>query len=439
MDGRCAFSATRKNWDQGEETPPDSETISAQKRATELFVRYRKQYPRGRFVADALGWLGALAFDAGNYVDALDCYIAQAETPGHPETLKSAVFMCERSLAAVAATPEGNVAFAQIARHPRIAMGFTYLVLSAREADNYDGKFDKPVDVKKWRRTILPRIAAEVVKQKERYKDGDWQPRYLALLAQAASAEGNQAQALQLTDLAPAELERSDDLLLVRAIAFQRAGQAADAIATYRQLLDKFPRAPTAPGVRLRLAFALQDNHEAGGALAELDAPAAKHERRAAGESDEMKRRGGIARIPDRADPLTRAGMNFRRARQIGLCRKARCIQTSPAPTFSKFRRRSTRCLILRRSSNSRRLWRAPTLATLEKETYAPSSPNAIWRRRISRRRRNSCPPNSSHSWRRNWRVDRGHERISVGESGRDGAAGRRVVGGARKITARAA
>ena len=270
MDARCAFSATRKNVDQGEEAPPDAETVLAQKRATELFERYRKQYPRGRFVADALGWLGALAFDAGKYLDALDCYIAQAETPGHPETLKSAIFMCERSLAGVAATPEGNAAFALIARHPRIAMGFTYLVLSAREADNYDGKFDKPVDVKKWRQTILPRIAAEVAKRQQLYRSGDWQPRYLALLAQAASASGNQAQALQLTNLAPAELERSDDLLLVRAIALQRAGQAAEAIATYRKLLAAFPAAPITPGVRLRLAFALQDNHEAGGALVEL-------------------------------------------------------------------------------------------------------------------------------------------------------------------------
>ncbi len=270
MDARCAFSATRKTWTLGEPPPPDEKSIAAQKRATELFERYRKQYPRGRFVSDALGWLGALAFDAGKYVDALDCYIAQAETPGHPETLKSAIFMCERALAAVAATPEGSAAFAQIARHPRIAMGFTYLVLSAREADNYDGKYDRPLDVKKWRRTILPRIAAEVVKQKQRYKDGDWQPRYLSLLAQAASAEGNQAQALQLTDLAPAALERSDDLLLVRGIALQRAGRSADAITTFRKLLGNFPDAPIAPGVRLRLAFALQDDHDAGGALIEF-------------------------------------------------------------------------------------------------------------------------------------------------------------------------
>ncbi|MGI8820347.1 MAG: tetratricopeptide repeat protein [Chthoniobacterales bacterium] len=270
MDARCAFSESRKGVDDLDPAPPDAARLGAQKRAAGLFERYRKQYPKGRFVADVLGWLGALMCDAGRYLDALDCYIAQAETPGHPETLKSAIFMCERSLASVAAKPDGDAAFALIARHPRIAMGFTYLVLSAREADNYDGKFDRPADVKKWRRAVLPRIAAAVTRQKERYKSGDWQPRYLAMLAQAASASGNQDQALQITNLSPADLERSDDLLLVRAIAFQRAGKAADAIATYRQLLAGFPNAPTMPGVRLRLALALQDNHEAGAALVEL-------------------------------------------------------------------------------------------------------------------------------------------------------------------------
>jgi outer membrane protein assembly factor BamD (BamD/ComL family) len=149
-------------------------------------------------------------------------------------------------------------------------MGFTYLVLSAPEAKNYDGKFDQPADVKKWRRTILPRVAAEVVKQKQIYQSGDWQPRYLAMLAQAASAAGNQEQALQLTNLAPAELERSDDLLMVRALALQRAGKAADAIQAYQKFLGNFPKSPMTPGIRLRLAFALQDNHQAGAAVIEL-------------------------------------------------------------------------------------------------------------------------------------------------------------------------
>lgn len=272
MQARCWFSESRRGIESQDDRTEEQakERAPARKKAAEMFERYRKQYPRGRFEADALGWLGALAFDGENYLKALEYYIAQAETPGHPETIKSAVFMCEKCLVRVAEKPDSTAAFALIARHPRIAMGFTYLVLSAPEAKNYDGKYDQPADVKKWRRTMLPRIAAEVVKQKQMYQAGDWQPRYLAMLAQAASATGNQEQALQLTNLAPAELERSDDLLMVRALALQRAGKAAEAIETYRKFLAKVPKSPMAPGVRLRLAFALQDDHQAGAAVVEL-------------------------------------------------------------------------------------------------------------------------------------------------------------------------
>ncbi|MEY2489479.1 MAG: hypothetical protein QOC70_1421 [Verrucomicrobiota bacterium] len=272
MQARCAFSESRRGIDSQDNRTADDikERGPARKKAAEMFERYRKQYPRGRFEADALGWLGALAFDGENYLKALEYYIAQAETPGHPETIKSAVFMCEKSLVRVAEKPDSTAAFALIAQHPRIAMGFTYLVLSAPEAKNYDGKYDQPADVKKWRRTILPRIAAEVVKQKQIYQSGDWQPRYLAMLAQAASSTGNQEQALQLTNLTPAELERSEDLLMVRGLAFQRAGKAADAIATYRKFLATFPKSSMASGVRLRLAFALQDDHQAGAAVVAL-------------------------------------------------------------------------------------------------------------------------------------------------------------------------
>ncbi|HEX7517370.1 MAG TPA: outer membrane protein assembly factor BamD [Chthoniobacterales bacterium] len=272
MQARCWFSESRRGIEsQDERTAEEAkERAPARKKAAEMFERYREQYPRGRFEADALGWLGALAFDGENYLKALEYYIAQAETPGHPETIKSAVFMCEKCLVRVAEKSDSTAAFSLIARHPRIAMGFTYLVLSAPEAKNYDGKYDQPADVKKWRRTMLPRIAAEVVKQKQIYQSGDWQPRYLAMLAQAASATGNQEQALQLTNLAPAELERSDDLLMVRALALQRAGKAAEAIETYRKFLGNFPKSPMAPGVRLRLAFALEDNHQAGEAVVEL-------------------------------------------------------------------------------------------------------------------------------------------------------------------------
>jgi TolA-binding protein len=271
MSARCAFSATRKMADESTEASvKDPALANARKIAIGKFETLRKRYPHGRFDADALGWLGALAYDSNDYLKALDYYIAQAEAPGHPETLMSAIYNCEKTLAHLAPKPGGDAAFALIARHPRIAMAFTYLVLSAPEADNYNGKWDNPADVRKWRRTILPRISAAVAKQNDRYKSNDWRPRYLAMLVQAASASGNQAQALQLSQISPDQLKQSDDLLFARAIALQRANSTHEAIDAFQTFLSTFPKSRMAPGVKIRLALALADNHQAGDAIATL-------------------------------------------------------------------------------------------------------------------------------------------------------------------------
>src|SRR6266536_1153896 len=149
-------------------------------------------------------------------------------------------------------------------------MAFIYLVLASPEADNYNGKWDNPADVRKWRRTILPRIAAAVAKQKDAYKSNDWHPRYLAMLVHAASASGNHSQALQLSQISPDQLKRSDDLLFARAIALQRANKTSEAIDTLQMFLDTFPKSRMTQGVKIRLALALADNHQAGGAIATL-------------------------------------------------------------------------------------------------------------------------------------------------------------------------
>jgi TolA-binding protein len=266
MSARCAFSATRRLQEKAED---DATLAEARKIAIARFETLRKRYPHGRFDADALGWLGALAFDSKDYLKALEYYIAQAETPGHPETLMSAI-NCEKTLGHLAPKPGSDAAFALIARHPRIAMAFTYLVLASPEADNYDGKWDNPADVRKWRRTILPRIAAAVAKQKDSYKSNDWKPRYLAMLVHAASASGNYAQALQLSQISPDQLKRSDDLLFARAIALQRANKTGEAIDSFQTFLNTFPKSRMTPGVKIRLALALADNHLAGDAIATL-------------------------------------------------------------------------------------------------------------------------------------------------------------------------
>lgn len=251
-------------------TPADR--TAAQKKAAESFMQFRRKYPNGRFDSDALGWLGAIAFDTDDYETALKYYIAQAEDPAHPEQRKSAVFMCEKSMAHLNSGEDNSAAFALIAQHPKVAMGYIYQVLNAPESDNFDGNYDPPEKVRKWRRKVLPLIAAQVAKQHDLYKANDWQPRYLAMLAYAASESGDQAQALQITQVAAEQLNRSDDLLFARGLAQQRGGHAPEAIETYRTLLKTFPKSQLAVGVRLRLALALQDNHQAGAAIVALRA-----------------------------------------------------------------------------------------------------------------------------------------------------------------------
>jgi outer membrane protein assembly factor BamD (BamD/ComL family) len=317
MSARCAFSATRANIDQGsDDSTPDPKLVKLRKTAIAKFDALRKKYPRGRFDADALGWLGALAFDSRDYLKALDYYIAQAESPGHPETLMSAIYNCEKTLAHLAPKPGGDAAFALIARHPRIAMGFTYLVLSAPEADNYDGKWDNPADVRKWRRTILPRIAAVVAKQKDAYKADDWQPRYLAMLVHAASASGNQVEALQLSQISPDQLKKSDDLMFARGIALQRANKTLEAIDAFQTFLRTFPKSRMMPGVKIRLALALEDNHEGGKAIAtlrDLLASAPTHQETStndAKKSDEEEEEGDSDSTTEKESSNQTAGEN---------------------------------------------------------------------------------------------------------------------------------
>src|SRR5258708_30088545 len=90
------------------------------------------------------------------------------------------------------------------------------------------------------------------------------------MLVHAASSSGNHVQALQLSQIAPEQLKRSDDLLFARAVALQRASKTREAIDAFQTLLTAFPKTPLLPGTKVRLALALQDNHQAGDAVAVL-------------------------------------------------------------------------------------------------------------------------------------------------------------------------
>jgi outer membrane protein assembly factor BamD (BamD/ComL family) len=75
---------------------------------------------------------------------------------------------------------------------------------------------------------------------------------------------------LQLSQISPDQLKQSDDLFFARAIALQRANKTPEAIEAFQTFLTTFPKSRMAPGVKIRLALALQDNHQAGEAIATL-------------------------------------------------------------------------------------------------------------------------------------------------------------------------
>ena len=292
MKGRCLLSASRSNdYGYGERIGDRK----AHDEAAATFKKYIDQYPQGRFVADARGWLGGLAWDEENYLGALEWYIRQAETPDHPEVLKSSVLMIEKTLRRLAADEDAahrEKAFAVVAAHPRVAMGMLYLILGSPDAAfryQYPGNESEAsslltAKIRNWRRTLLPQLASAVAAQKQAYEQDAWQPRYLALLAHAASNAGQHEEALRIVSLDPKH-EENDDLLFAKAIALQRAGKAPESIAAFQLLLkdpppfrssakqfhtSRFHNSGLEKGARIRLAIALRDNHQAGLAFIEL-------------------------------------------------------------------------------------------------------------------------------------------------------------------------
>ena len=142
--------------------------------AEAAFRDYLKLYPKGRYAADAHGWLGGILWQT-RPAESLEHYITQFEDKSHPECAKSAAHMIEKQLARVSANPEGdNEAMLKIvARYPRIAQAAVYFVLNAPEIDPYDGKYDEPATLKQWRVKVLPKLAAAVSQEEALYK-GAW-------------------------------------------------------------------------------------------------------------------------------------------------------------------------------------------------------------------------------------------------------------------------
>lgn len=259
MKARCW--CFRAHGDQGKKEDGDQ--------ARKWFQHYIALYPKGRFVADAWGWLGGLESDEAL---ALVDFAKQAESTDHPEVFASAESEVERIFSNLDYN-DGDAGFDEVARHPEMALALTYVIVGTVTTPLPADDFYSPppaeaqARLEKWRASALPKLAAAVLAHKELYRGAADEDRYLTILAHAASDHGDQDKALSLIHLADNRVQPSDDFLFVRGLVLQRSGKLSEAAKSYRQLLDSFPKSALVPGTRYRLALALHDLKQNGEAL----------------------------------------------------------------------------------------------------------------------------------------------------------------------------
>jgi tetratricopeptide (TPR) repeat protein len=263
MVARARMRHLQTGWS---DEPLAPEVIAA---AETAFQTYLDRYPEGRFVGDVYGWMGGVEVKREAFADSLGWYLKQLDVPGHPENTRSAARMIERVMAILLARPD-EAPLQEIAARPEVAMGTVYWILDAPEANMYNGFYDHPEVVKRWRSHWLPRLAEAIRKNEAVWRDHDALPWFISIQAHAASNAGDQAGALALIRKEPALLTRSDDLAFLLPVVLQRSGDAAGAITAYRDFAKNFPKSPFRPGSAYRLATAYQDAGRSDDAVATL-------------------------------------------------------------------------------------------------------------------------------------------------------------------------
>jgi outer membrane protein assembly factor BamD (BamD/ComL family) len=259
MKGRCW-------WLRAHSAQPDKE---AGDNARKWFHHYLELYPSGRFAADAWGWLGGLEADDAQ---ALADFANQAESTDHPEVFASAESEVERIFSNLDYTT-GDTGFDEVAQHPELALALTYVIVGTVTTPlPADDSYSPPAPedqarLEKWRATALPKLATAVLAHKNLYRGAVGEDKYLTILAHAASDHGDQDKALDLIHMSEKDGQPSDDFLFVQGLVLQRAGQLTEAVKSYHQLLDQFPKSMLVPGTSYRLALALHDLKQDGQAL----------------------------------------------------------------------------------------------------------------------------------------------------------------------------
>lgn len=300
MLGRCALEQSRA-LRRSQMSMPDGnqkaatleETNKQLHLATERFQKYRETYPKGRFLADTLGWMAAVSHDFGSYDKAVVLQIERLDVQSTREITRSVMRECDRLFEKMFASDEaqdwqrgyegyeigGPLAMA-LARHPVIARMFVQRTIdpaaeislpfywedtsgSRETLDFLRKRIIRPQQVAK---TTLTSLARAMTKQ----SNGPQQdPMTLLILGWASSLNGEHEQALTLFDRAIAQ-KPSDELLHGRAIVLNRLGRNLDAAEAFARLEQDYPKSILTTGSLFERALTRYRAGQAGKALLDL-------------------------------------------------------------------------------------------------------------------------------------------------------------------------
>ncbi len=249
--------------------------------------RYAIQYPQGRFVADALGWEGALASDVGDWGGAVAAYLSMMDVKPTREVMRTALRECDRCFgAALLANETDQLPFELLAARPAAVMAFVYRAVDNGARVNF---WDSAFALSHGDREVLEWIDAAVVRPRReateallylgrevarRHAEGDFdgtgQSFYLPILAWVAIENGDYDQAIAITDEACAALNVDEDVLACRGVALERAGRPAAALLVYQQLARIAGAGALGVDLPYRIGTCLRELGDGGVAAAEL-------------------------------------------------------------------------------------------------------------------------------------------------------------------------
>ncbi len=287
MTGRCLIEQARQlRFQDAERNAAEIHDLLAA--AEDALRGYIANYPKGRFTPDAHGWLGAAAFDRGQYGAAVKHQLDRLDLQPTREITRTVLRECDRVFEKLLEScedddfenwldPEIQFDAAAVARHPLVARLFVQHCIDPIAHVSLPMWWDASTSGGRGtlrflnRRILKPepfiRRALTALGRELLAANPTPDPTTLLLLAWSATEEGEHEQSLALLDkTGPAG--RGGEFLLARAVVLQRLGRHADAVPVLEALEAADPRSSLVDDLPYRKSEALFRSGQAGKAIA---------------------------------------------------------------------------------------------------------------------------------------------------------------------------